>query len=171
MKHQILEKCCIFCVFPLTVILLPFRLGGVLPPVISTDCSRTTVISTKRSEWRNLANELSFSRFLDFALRAPLDRPSINMIARHAFIRKIGLFPDEMCFSPSLSVKSAFPRTSHQFSHFGPQSKLQRWIVDGGIGSRKGKGPTKWGGPPAAICRCNIHRRPALYSLPPCPES
>ena len=33
-----------------------------------------------------------------------------------------------------------------------------RWqTVAGGIGSRKGKGPTKWEGPPAAICHCNIH--------------
>ena len=37
-----------------------------------------------------------------------------------------------------------------QLSHIKLQSKLQRQIAEGGIGSRKGKGPTKWEGPPAA---------------------
>ena len=44
-----------------------------------------------------------------------------------------------------------------QFSHIKLQSKLQWQIAEGGIGSRKGKGPTKWEGPPAAIYHCKIY--------------
>ena len=52
--------------------------------------------------------------------------------------------------TPVISAKPIISRTNLQHSHFGPQSKLQRQIAAGGIGSRKGRGPTKWGGPPAA---------------------
>ena len=84
-------------------------------------------------------------------------------------IRKTSVFPDESPVFLTLSGKSAFSRTNLQHSHFGSQSKLQRQIAEGGIGSRKGKGPTKWEGPPAAICCCNIHSNLTCnQSIAPC---
>ena len=91
---------------------------------------------------------------------------SNGAILANTFVRKTSLFPDEMAFSRLLSGKSAFSRTNLQHSHIGPQSKLQRQIAAGGIGSRKGKGPTKWEGPPAAICHCKTPHsiRPTVTS-------
>ena len=66
-------------------------------------------------------------------------------------------FPGRIFCFPHLARKTSLPPDKLQFSHIGLQSKLQRQIAEGGIGSRKGKGPTKWEGPPAAICRCNIN--------------
>ena len=82
-------------------------------------------------------------------------RYNIN-ISHPCNIRKTNHSPDESSVSPTLSAKPAFPWTNLQSSPFRVQSKLQWQIVEGGIGSRKGKGPTKWEGPPAAICHCNI---------------
>ena len=59
-------------------------------------------------------------------------------------------FPGQILCFPHFIRKTSLPPDKLQFSHFGPQSKLQRQIAEGGIGSRKGKGPTKWEGPPAA---------------------
>ena len=82
-------------------------------------------------------------------------------------IRKTSLFPDESPVFLTLSAKPAFPRTSHQFSLFGSQSKLQRQIAEGGIGSRKGKGPTKWEGPPAATTAVTLISATPVISVKP----
>ena len=59
-----------------------------LPSVISTERFLRVisterflrVISTERSEWRNLDKMLIFNRFLDYALRAPLEMTVVSTL-------------------------------------------------------------------------------------------
>ena len=97
------------------------------------------VISTKRSARRNLPSSLPTGGDFSFPIISSVKPPFPGQICIFTnFVRKISLFPDEL-----------------QYFHLGLKSKLQRQIAEGGIGSRKGKGPTKWEGPPAATAAAN----------------
>ena len=79
--------------------------------------------------------------------------------------------------------KTTLPPGKLQYSHIGLQSKLQRQIAECGIGSRKGKGPTKWEGPPAATAAATLISATPVISIkpiisrtnllfpPPCPQN
>ena len=76
-------------------------------------------------------------------------------------------FPGQILCFPHFIRKTSLPPDKLQFSHFGPQSKLQRQIAEGGIGSRKGKGPTKWEGPPAATAATTLISATPVISVKP----
>ena len=92
-------------------------------------------------------------------------------------------FPGRIFCFPHLARKTSLPPDKLQFSHIELQSKLQRQIAEGGIGSRKGKGPTNWEGPPAATAAATlisatpvisakpIIPRTNLLFPPPCPQN